>query len=962
MTKRSILFMLLLLVLSSSVLKSAVPQEKADSIKTEKQHTAQQAKTQTTATAQDGITLKEAIPWILTVLALILGVLGGVWAEKWRRRRALQAEDEHADEKNRQAGKSAEQRYQDALQREVCQMQMTGAGLEGVAVNLADTFVRLNISHDYRSEDFPLLGEGDRAQVRDDNLSPEAVLKQAFQEDNKKLLLIIGDPGSGKSTLMNYYAMRCLEKNSWPQLDFEKQIFPLLLPLRNLDTKENLSVNLATWGNKRQLGIDAKQFHNWLHEKQILLLLDGLDEVNDLTKRKDVCRWIDETCTGLTKANVVVTSRSTGFRNSDNIAINTPLLRAEIRDFTRMQKEEFLQKWFCAAFLKTTPAKDQRDPDWQQRQKAAAQKSAAEVITYLDANRSLGELAGIPMLLQLIALIWNKHKVRPESRSDLYDIALDYLLEYRDDQRGPDLAPLLKAKKARLVLEPTALWLQEKFAKDSATKDKMHEYMQPILDDIDHTIKAKRFCMNIRDRAGVIADYGKDEYIFRHKSFKEYFAGMQLVKDYDSDQRLQKLVDSFGKNEWLELLRYFMSRADGKAFTAFMQVFFNSVKSQELSQEEQDLLQILVEEAPEKKLDAFISCLKNKNSNANQKRYALECLKTIGGPRVQEILTAFVHDSTPGDVITQKAEETAAQIAAPDTQSTTTHPGILTDELPPSFRNPFEYNAEYILTPAGTVQNSVTNKIEKIPNLYFAKYPVTNKQYRRFIRYLKGEENDLNERFSSEQFAVHLLGFAKDITKFKTYLGHERQQWAKKMLSEYEDNRKFNGDEQPVVGISWYAARAYCLWLSFLEARNQQADKELRTAELARIYRLPDEWQWQRAAGGRLENGEPRKYPWPQDKGELNEKLANFNRNIGYTSAVGRYPEGATPEGLMDMAGNVWEWQENWHDEKKERRALRGGSWLNITNFMPCAIRGGNVPHFRFDNVGFRVLRSESFS
>ncbi|MGH7454788.1 MAG: formylglycine-generating enzyme family protein, partial [bacterium] len=309
------------------------------------------------------------------------------------------------------------------------------------------------------------------------------------------------------------------------------------------------------------------------------------------------------------------------------------------------------------------------------------------------------------------------------------------------------------------------------------------------------------------------------------------------------------------------------------------------------------------------------------------------------------------------------AREIAASLAAPTVGAArkTIKPKLFA-ELPASFRHPVEYNAEYILIRGGTIQYSATKQVEKVPDLYFAKYPVTNKQYRRFIRYLRNEETEIGKLVSSKVFAEKLLEFVANDKAYTDYLSRDAKAWSEKLKSEDDENRKFNGEDQPVVSVSWYAARTYCFWLSILEATNHDFALQTTSAQkLANVFRLPQEIEWERAAAGRREDGPSRKYPWPAEKGEPNEKLANYGGNVGRTTPAGRYPEGATSEGLMDMAGNVWEWQENWSDKKEKYRALRGGSWLNSTGFLPCAIRFRSIPQGWNDGVGFRVVRAQSF-
>jgi formylglycine-generating enzyme required for sulfatase activity len=115
------------------------------------------------------------------------------------------------------------------------------------------------------------------------------------------------------------------------------------------------------------------------------------------------------------------------------------------------------------------------------------------------------------------------------------------------------------------------------------------------------------------------------------------------------------------------------------------------------------------------------------------------------------------------------------------------------------------------------------------------------------------------------------------------------------------------------------------------------------------IYRLPLEEEWEWAAGGGK-----RKYPWG-DSAPQNAH-ANFNGVMQGLTPVHAFPEGATPDGLMDMAGNVWEWTATWLDEKKEQRLVRGGAGFNDEVALRCVSRDGIAQKFsRF--IGFRVAR-----
>jgi formylglycine-generating enzyme required for sulfatase activity len=238
----------------------------------------------------------------------------------------------------------------------------------------------------------------------------------------------------------------------------------------------------------------------------------------------------------------------------------------------------------------------------------------------------------------------------------------------------------------------------------------------------------------------------------------------------------------------------------------------------------------------------------------------------------------------------------------------------------------------------GWIKNEAPQHEITLSAYAIGRYPVTNAEFKRFI-----DDNGYTTQ------------------AYWTDAGWQRKESESWTKPRYWDDQQWNDLSQPVVGVTWYEAAAYCNWLA---------------QKTGKLYRLPTEAEWEYAARGK----EGYRYPWGNqwDKTRCNSK----EHGAGHTTPVGQFsPQGDSSFGVGDLAGQVWEWCSTKYggteaqpkfkypyllDDGREdaqgddTRILRGGSWADDPAYCRCGYRIRLDPGFRNYDGGFRCARTLS--
>jgi formylglycine-generating enzyme required for sulfatase activity len=553
------------------------------------------------------------------------------------------------------------------------------------------------------------------------------------------------------------------------------------------------------------------------------------------------------------------------------------------------------------------------------------------LLAALDARPELGrDLAPKPILLTQMALV---HAVKrlPDSRIDVYKECAGLLLwewerlkarqSGRQGESAEDYVLTLNAPGLRLSEVEDALdhaVFEAHAAGDpDIAADRIRAALRQMLVDLYRLPKAEAakaaetFIENwLRGRNGLLLPEGEESFNAPHRSFREFMAARYLRQNSlpnpdtgeDEDWKVSgpRLVKA-DPDKWREILRF----AAGLASLPEVANALNELCPDAPSPNPADAQRLMLTGEIARDVGA-------RNLSARSNKLGRQVYE-----RLESQLIRLMQSDFPDDVAPPRARLDA---------------GLLLDSLGWSPPDLYDFVAV-------SGQPSAISGQPSPATFLIAKYPVTNLQYQRFL--------DDEDNYRDPALWQSIAGFDENGQPHKD-TGKAAWDWFQQANTEekrkpgYWDDARLGRSHRllPVVGVTWYEAAAYCVWLTrrwrdLPEANSLISSLQSPTSNLQ--FRLPLESEWLAAAGGvwtgKVEEDAPR-YPWQKTPAQVAEddikKYANTGESgLGGTSPVCMYPAGTSPAQLFDMSGNVFEWQANRYRQGGETFALRGGAWNN---------------------------------
>jgi len=765
-----------------------------------------------------------------------------------------------------------------------------------------------------------------------------------------KRLVIVGGPGCGKTTVLLHMAWALASSLLTGQAEPALSRLGLTTPANDLPLP--LFVPLASFArHRRSLPPNAPAQHKTLAHfishhligkqaggfdlpadffvqllkdgRDVVLLLDGLDEVANENERAEVRQSVEDLVGGREDLRVIVTCRTIAYHNG-RTALGAGFSEIAVQPLDR---EQHIAPMVRQAYACIHPQ------DGALREGRI--KDLLDGIDRLEAERRVrvgGEadaLVDSPLMVRLLLIVHVNNRTLPDERADLFDKAINALLQVDYGREESDIRELSTDWKLyRDMAQHLAFHMhsqgrgQGREIEESALKRilRLEAEFQPRIED---------FLRHARQRGSVLEERGGG-YRFIHLAFQEFLAARYLREVVGGEgwkailARLDSRLDDPWWREPILLLAGYLGANAAKTARDFIASLANAGQTPNAQFSAAELAGMAALEWRESGPALMADCAGRivgllgdgdalKHSKPTVRARAGDRLAALGDPRFDPQRYYLPVEDMLGFIRIPADPEFKIGTRMSDAHRVT--------DIIVSAVADYEINDEP--TPTG--------------EFYIARYPVTVAQFKAFVKATRikiGDENALRDP-----------------------------------------------DSRPVRWVSWHEAVAYCDWLNDRLNNDALATSPLfENGEIASLLRngqwcvaLPSELEWEKAArGGLLDMISP----WGD---EPNPNLANYvDSKIGDTAVVGCFPPNGF--GLFDMCGNVWEWTRSlwgtdWNspdfaypyqrdDRKREDveagrkvlRVVRGGSWGLNRVYARCAYRRRDPSDFRSHDIGFRLV------
>ncbi|MEM1126202.1 MAG: SUMF1/EgtB/PvdO family nonheme iron enzyme [Bacteroidota bacterium] len=771
-------------------------------------------------------------------------------------------------------------------------------------------------------------------------------------------LVLLGDPGSGKSTVLRHIALELARYHVGPQREAETipeawqewgAPIPLYIVLRDLDLPAEPSRAEAgdLWNcleailKRKVPGCAESALLQRVKQGEVVLLLDGLDEVSTVEGRRFLRDAVQEFLDLYEQARIVLTCRVLAYGVDELHLRGVP--EARLEPLSDGQIDAFIEAWHDeleAMGRKTSEEAASLRGDLQRAVKRS----------------DVGRLAPSPLLLTVMAFVHTHTGRLPEARAKLYEEAINLMLRQWESQKAttnnrPPLNSLLLEAEASekdlyRVLSELAFNVHQDSdpGQEEGAADIPYRALCEALKQL-HPQQEERWARDciraVQDRAGLLVERrpeGAEEeavFSFPHRTFQEYLAGVYLAADpLHFSKRCLELADAD-----FSLWKVVLVLATGKLMHVDGGLplpldFAQRLCPSDISPESEEVWR-RVWLAGEVLLEL------------GRPRVERDAIGKEVVPRVQQMLLRLVRENGLPAQERVQAADVLGRLGDPRKE--------VTDATATAWRP----------VPAGPFtmgDHDETHEADVPEAFWISTYPITVAQYAQFVEdrgYADPRWWPVAERHGQwNQGEIQALG--ESASRFPW-------RWS----------RQLDAKTRPVSGITWYEALAFCAWLT--EKLRSEAETRLHMTETpgersmwtrvragALVVMLPSEAEWEKAARGT----DGRAYPWGTQ--EPAPERANYGGHVGSTSAVGCYLDGCSPYQVEDMAGNVWEWTRSCYqnypydaDDGRERlmehrhdvaRVLRGGSFYGDDGSVRCAARYHGSPNFRLSYLGFRIV------